>query len=187
MQWKRENTMETIGKIATMGLQAALDAIFDEAKFSEDEKIDRTIKLVNSVTNKVNAGLEAYQVAKPLHDVLLSYNRETAILLVCEFYQKYDTFIRIVFGHCVQPQLDLTCYNINDFQLQNELKFLRMVVYLAAATEEGIKAVGTELIKWGIDAYNQHKQKKQEEEQLRDYLFQQYFGEYAELWKLLLR
>jgi hypothetical protein len=183
--------MKTISKIATVGLKAALDAIFDETKFSEDEKIDRVIKLVNSMSNKLNAGLEAYQTAKRLHNILLNYDREIAISLVCEFNEKYDTFIRIVFGHRPQPQPNWMRQNVTDCQLQKEIKFLRTVVYLAASSEEAIKTVGTELIKLGYSTYKQHKQKKQEEklqrEQYEDFLFQQCFGDDAEYWKILLK
>jgi len=182
---------KTIGKIATIGLQSALDAIFDEIKFSEDEKIDRAIKLVNSVSSKVNAGVEAHQTAMRLHNVLLHYDREAAISLVFEFYKKYDTFITVVFDRRILHPPDWVQQNSTDCQLQKEIKFLRNVVYLAAASEEAIKTAGTELIKWGHDVYKRRKQRKQAErirrEQYEDYLYRQCFGRDAELWKAILK
>ena len=183
--------MRTISKIATVGLESALEAIFDEIKFSEDEKIDRAIKLINSASNKVDAGMEAYQTAKRLHDVLLCYDRETAISLVFEFYKKYDTVIAVVFDRRILHHPDWVQQNSTDCQLQKEIKFLRNVVYLAAASEEVIKTAGTEFIKWGHGVYKQRKQRKQAErlrrEQYEDFLFRQCFGKDAELWKIILR
>jgi len=182
--------MRTISKIATVGLQSALDAIFDEVKFSEDEKIDRAIKLVNSVSGKVDAGLKAHQTAMRLHNVLLYYDRETAISLMFEFNKKYDTFIAVVFGRRRLHHPDWIRHNVNDSQLQKEIVFLRNVVYLAAASEEAIKTAGTELIKWGHGMYKRHKQRKQSEriqrEQYEDYLYRQCFGKDAELWKEIM-
>ena len=182
--------MRAISKIATVGLQSALNAIFDEIKFSDDEKIDRAIKLVNSVSGKVDAGMKAHQTATRLHNVLLSYDRETAISLMFEYNKKYEAFITVVFGRRRLHHPDWIRHNVNDYQLQKEIKFLRNIVYLATASEETIKTAGTQLIKWGHGVYQQHRQRKQEErirrEQYEDFLFRQCFGKDAELWKAIL-
>ena len=179
--------MKTISKIATMSAEAALDAIIDEVKFSDDEKVDRIIKLVNKVSGKVDAGIEAHKTTEPLREILKNYNHEKAISLVCEFYKKYDVFIRIALSHRATPQPDYVYQNASEAQLKIELQFLIKVIYLAAASEEVVKTAGSELIKLGANLYKSHKQKKEEERIREDELFHDLFGAEAEFWKKIIK
>lgn len=132
---------ETINKIASIFAQAAADAAFDEIQLSESDKVDKAIKTVKGALDKAHTGSMAYITAKPLHDILKNYCREEAISLLQRFIKKYEKFINIttpITGKKVvyieNPYDDKT-----DEYIQTDIKFIVLIIYFAAITEESTK------------------------------------------------
>ena len=140
---------ETANKIASILAESAADAVFDETQISESQKVDKAIKAVKSALDKAHAGILARITAKPLHDVLLNYERKEAIQLIDKFIRKYEIFINLttpITGrravYAENPYADKS-----DDYIKSDVKFSILIVYFAAITEESTKALVSKALK----------------------------------------
>jgi hypothetical protein len=140
---------DAANKIASIFVEAATDAAFDEIQLSESEKMDKAIKAVKSVLDKAHTGILTRMKAKPLHDVLSNYCREDAILLIHKFVKEYETFINSttpITGHWVIYTQDPYADKTDDF-IKKDIKFTIFIVYFEPITEEGVKMAVTKALK----------------------------------------
>ena len=140
---------DTANKIASIFVEAAADAAFDEIQLSESKKMDKAIHAVKGTLDKAHAGAMAYMTAKPLHNILSDYCREDAILLIHKFVKKYENFINSttpITGRWVVYAKNPYADKSDDF-IKNDIKFTILIVYFAAITEEGVKTAVTKALK----------------------------------------
>ena len=140
---------ETSNKLIGIFTEAAADAVFDEVKLSESEKVDKAIKAVKGALGKAHSGTLAILEAKPLHNILSNYCREDAISLISKYVRKYEKFINAttpITGRWViyaeNPYADKS-----DDHIKTDIKFTILIVYFAAITEEGVKTAITKALK----------------------------------------
>ncbi|MCL2003823.1 MAG: hypothetical protein FWG72_07465 [Oscillospiraceae bacterium] len=140
---------ETANKLIGIFTEAAVDAVFDEVKLSESEKVDKAIKAVKGTLDKAHTGTLAIMEAKPLHNILSSYCREDAISLIDKKVKKYEKFInattpitgrRAIYAE--NPYADKS-----DEHIKTDIKFTILIIYFAAITEESVKMVITKALK----------------------------------------
>jgi len=132
---------ETTNKIASIFAEATANAISDEIRLSESEKMDEAIKAIKSIIDKAYAGAKIYFKAKRLHDILVNYSREDAILLIHEYVKKYEAFINnttSITGRYVIYAKDHYSDKSDEY-IQADIKFTILIVYFASITEEGLK------------------------------------------------
>ena len=151
----------TATKIVSILAQAAGDAAFSQTQLSESKKIDEATKAVKKVLDEAHVGTKIYLVAQPLHNTLSNYCRTEAIVLLCNFLRKYETFINATSSftgrsviYAPDPYADRS-----DEQIQLDIKFTILVVYCASIGEEGVKRAAKKafervFVGWKDGAFN---------------------------------
>jgi len=159
--------MENItSKLGSLFIQSAADAVFDETKLSDNETLDKTIKIVKSALDKARIGVIAKATAKPLHAVLSEYCRDDAIQLLYKNIKRYEKFINMttpLTGRYVIYSSDPYSDKSDDY-IRADVKFTIFIIYFSAVVEEGSKTLLAKLFKKVIRIFKKDSSLESEDE-----------------------
>jgi hypothetical protein len=111
--------------------------------------MDNLIITTRAAFGKALAGKIAYEKAKCLHNILLEYQREDAILLLDKKLRAYERYIKMLepftgrsVVYLIDPYTDKS-----DGTIKADIRFVIFIVYLAEAFDGGLKAILTKILK----------------------------------------
>lgn len=129
--------------------KSTADAIFEESKLTSSETMDKVIKIVKSTLEKAHAGITARKKAKPLHDLLLKYNRNDAVIHLDKNIREHENFINILSlftGKYVVYGENLYA-NKTDDDIVADVRFIIIIIYLSAFKDELTGAAFTKVMR----------------------------------------